>query len=133
MPTSFSLQLLKIKIEPSQIQSLLTSLKGIFPFYKSYLKRTLIIYDSELTDETVRQVLTQLSYPMYMLGFPNNCLSVESLDNCIQSASNLYQEVIDYSYNSKLTSIGQGKIFNSINTNPSIKKLILKGCYVLEG
>jgi len=24
-------------------------------------------------------------------------------------------------------------LFNIINTNPSIKKLIMKGCYVLEG
>lgn len=69
---------------------------------------------------------------MYMLGFPNNCLSVKGLEDCIQAASNLYHEVIDYSYNSKLTSIGQGKLFNSVNNNPSIKKLVLKGCYVLE-
>ena len=74
-----SLQSLKIKVEPNQIQSLVSSLKNIFPFYKTYLKRTLIVYDSDLTDENVKYILNQISYPMYMIGFPNNALSISSL------------------------------------------------------
>jgi hypothetical protein len=51
-------------------------------------------------------MLGQLNYPMQMIGFPRNNLSIISLEQCIEAASNLYHEVIDFSYNKQLNAIG---------------------------
>ncbi len=77
--------------------------------------------------------MNQISYPMYMVGLPKNQLSLIGLEYVISAAGTLYHEVIDFSYNSKLISISGPKIFTLTNANPSLKKLTLKGCYVLLG
>lgn len=68
-----------------------------------------------------------------MIGFPRNNLSLTSLEQCIEAASNLYHEEIDFSYNKRLMSLGDGRIFSLLNNNPSIKKLLVKGSYVQDG
>jgi hypothetical protein len=78
-------------------------------------------------------MMNQISYPMYMVGLPKNQLSLIGLEYVINAAGTLYHEVIDFSYNSKLISISGPKIFTLTNANPSLKKLTLKGCYVLLG
>ena len=81
----------------------------------------------------MKHLLTQISYPMYELGFPSNNLGLAALEGCIEAASSLYQEVVDFSYNTRLQAIGSGRLFHLINTNPSVKRLVLKGAYVQEG
>ena len=71
-----------------------------------------------------------INFPMYSIGFPNNDLSVKALNYAIEKSSDLYNQVLDFSYNTKLTTISGGKSLNMINNNPSIKKLILRGCEV---
>lgn len=78
-------------------------------------------------------MMNQISYPMHTIGLPKNQLSIMGLELMINAASTLYHEVIDCSFNSKLISISGPKIFTLTNANPSVKKLILKGCYVLLG
>ena len=75
-------------------------------------------------------MLANISYPMHTLGFPENDLSIKSLEYTIQKSSDFYNEVIDFSYNKKLLTIGDERIFNLINNNPTVKKLILKGCQI---
>lgn len=124
---------LKIKLHESQISLLNENLKYIFPFRKEYIKRSLIVYESNLLDNQVNYMMNQISYPMHMIGLPKNQLSILGLEYVINAASTLYHEVIDFSYNSKLISISGPKVFTLTNSNPSLKKLTLKGCYVLLG
>jgi hypothetical protein len=124
---------LKIKLHESEIPLLNESLKYIFPFYKNYIKRTLVIYESNLQDEQVSYMMNQISYPMHTIGLPKNQLSLLGLEQVVNAANTLYHEVIDCSFNAKLISISGSKIFALTNANPSVKKLTLKGCYVLLG
>lgn len=124
---------LKIKLHESEIALLNENLKYIFPFKKEYMKRSLIVYESNLQDNQVKYMMNQISYPMYMIGLPKNQLSLQGLQYVINAAGTLYHEVIDFSYNSKLINISGPKIFKLTNSNPSLKKLTLKGCYVLLG
>jgi hypothetical protein len=78
-------------------------------------------------------MMKQISYPMHMIGLPKNQLSILGLEYVINAAGTLYHETIDFSYNSKLISISGTKIFTLTNANPSLKKVTLKGCYVLLG
>lgn len=78
-------------------------------------------------------MMNQISYPMHTIGLPKNQLSIMGLQHVINAASTLYHEVIDLSYNSRLVSISGTKVFSLTNANPSVKKLIIKGCYVLLG
>ena len=68
-----------------------------------------------------------------MVGFPKNKLSHESLLHSIEKSSDLCNEILDFSFNEKIVSIGGSKILNLLNNNPTIKKLYLKGCYIAEG
>ncbi len=77
--------------------------------------------------------MNQISYPMHTIGLPKNQLSLIGLEHVVNAANTLYHEAIDLSYNSKLISISGSKIFSLTNSNPSVKKLIMKGCYVLLG
>jgi len=124
---------LKIKLHESEVAHLNENLKYIFPFYKKYIKRTLIVYESNLNDDQVKYMMNQISYPMHAIGLPKNQLSIIGLEYTINASSRLYHEVIDFSFNAKMMSIGGSKIFALANANPSLKKLTLKGCYVLLG
>ena len=124
---------LKIRLHESEIILLNENLKYIFPFHKNYMKRSLIIYESNLQDNQINYMMNQISYPMHTIGLPKNQLSILGLEYVINAASTLYHEVIDFSYNAKLISISGSKIFNLANSNPSIKKVMLKGCYVMLG
>jgi hypothetical protein len=86
-----------------------------------------------LQDEQISYMMNQISYPMHTIGLPKNSLSLLGLEHVINAANTLYHEVIDCSYNSKLISVSGSKIFSLTNANPSVKKLTLKGCYVLLG
>ena len=121
---------LKIKVNANEKQGLIYSLKYVFPYLKNYVRRNLVIYESELKDHELTRIVENISYPMYSLGFPYNDLSVSSLNYSIEKSSDLYNEVLDFSYNTKLTEIGGSKTLNFINNNPSINKLILRGCEV---
>lgn len=133
VPAKAPLMNLKIKLHESEVGLLNENLKYIFPFRKEYTKRSLIVYESNLQDNQVNYMMKQISYPMYMIGLPKNQLSLIGLEDVINAASTLYHEIIDLSYNSKLINISGPKIFTLTNANPSIKKLTLKGCYVLLG
>lgn len=133
VPSKVPLMHLKIRLHESEIPLLNENLKYIFPFYKNYLKRTLIVYESNLQDDHVNYMMNQISYPMHTIALPKNQLSLMGLEAVINAASTLYHEVIDCSYNTKLISISGSKIFAWTNANPSVKKLTLKGCYVLLG
>ena len=97
------------------------------------MKRSLIVYESGLADEQVGYLVNQVSYPMHTLAFPKNHISLLGLEHILNAAGTLYHEVIDCSYNSKLISISGPKIFTWANSNPSVKKISLRGCYVLLG
>ena len=97
------------------------------------MKRSLVVYESDLHDNHVNYIMNQISYPMHMIGLPKNQLSLIGLEYVINAAGTLCQSIIDFSYNSKLISISGPKIFGLTNANPSLKKLILKGCYVSLG
>jgi hypothetical protein len=79
VPPHNPLMSLKVKIDSNNLQSLAHAIKYVFPFFKNYVKRSLIVYDSQLEDEHVDEILTQISYPMYLIGFPTNNLSIDSL------------------------------------------------------
>lgn len=111
----------------------LSLLQGNHPIIQNYIKRTLVLYESNLQDEQVSYMMNQISYPMHTIGLPKNSLSLLGLEHVINAANTLYHEVIDCSYNSKLISVSGSKIFSLTNANPSVKKLTLKGCYVLLG
>lgn len=76
------------------------------------------------------KALNNLSFPIHMFGFPQNNLSVESLYYSIKKSSDFLTEIIDLSYNTKLTTLVGAKSINILNNHPSIKKLILKGCAI---
>jgi len=78
-------------------------------------------------------MMSQISYPMHAIGVPKNNLSLIGLSFVINAASTLYHEVVDFSHNSKLVSISGAQVFKWTDANPSVKKLIIKGCYVLYG
>lgn len=77
--------------------------------------------------------MNQISFPMYAISLPKNQLSLTGLEIVITASSILSHEVIDLSYNAKLMSLGNGHIFKLLNDNPSVKKLILKGCIAQMG
>lgn len=70
---------LKIKLHDSEITGLNENLKYIFPFYKNYIKRTLVLYESNLQDDQVSYMMNQISYPMHTIGLPKNHLSILGL------------------------------------------------------
>ena len=90
---------LKIKLHESEVAHLNENLKYIFPFYKKYIKRTLIVYESNLNDDQVKYMMNQISYPMHAIGLPKNQLSIIGLEYTINASSRLYHEVIDFSVN----------------------------------
>ena len=98
---------------------------------ENYVKRNFTLYESEINDAEFTRIIGNISFPMYSLGFPYNDLSVTALNFAIEKSSDLYNEVLDFSHNTKLTAIGGSKTMNLINNNPSIKKLYLRGCEVL--
>ena len=124
---------LKIKLHESEIGLLNENLKYIFPFRREFVKRSLIVYESNLQDNQVNYMMNQISYPMSMIGLPKNQLSLIGLEYVINAAGTLCHETIDFSYNAKLISVSGTKLFAMTNANPSIKKLTLKGCYVSLG
>lgn len=77
--------------------------------------------------------MKQISYPMHTIGLPKNQLSLMGLEHVLNAAGTLYHEVIDFSYNAKMISISGPKIFTLANANPSVKKITLRGCYILLG
>ena len=109
------------------------ALKYVFPYLNAEVKRTIVVYESELIDEEAAKILNYISYPFYAVGFPRNKLSHESLFYAIDKSSDLYNEILDFSFNEKIVSIGGSKILNLLNNNPTLKKLYLKGCYIAEG
>ena len=68
-----------------------------------------------------------------MVGFPRNKLSYESLFYGIEKSSDLCFEILDFSFNEKIVSIGGSKMLNLLNNNPTLKKVYLKGAYIAEG
>lgn len=69
------------------------------------MKRSLIVYESGLADNEIGNMVNQLNYPLYLLGFPKNELSKIGLYTLIEAGGSLYHEVIDVSYNNKLVGI----------------------------
>ncbi len=63
------------------------SLKYIFPYLQKNIKRTLILYESELEDDELSRILNILNYPFFALGFPKNKLSISGLINAIEKSS----------------------------------------------
>lgn len=70
---------------------------------------------------------------MYLIGFPHNDLSSKALEHSIYKCSDFQNEILDFSYNSKLLTISGSKIINLTNNNPSVKKIYLKGCQIANG
>jgi len=133
IPPQAPLMSLKIKVNVNEKKGLLNSVRYIFPYLKTYVKRSIVIYDSELIDEELIKILSNISYPMHTLGFPQNDLSIKSLEHTIYKSSDFFNEILDFSYNKKLLTIGDERILNLINNNPTIKKLHLKGCQIANG
>lgn len=79
VPNKNQLMNLKIKLHESELILLNENLKYIFPFHKNYMKRSLIIYESNLQDNQINYMMNQISYPMHMIGLPKNQLSILGL------------------------------------------------------
>jgi hypothetical protein len=108
------------------------SIKYIFPYLKIFIKRSLIIYESELEDDECKKILENISFPVSMIGFPKNNLTQRALENTIEKSSDLQIEIIDFSYNKGMAHTKGAHMLNIINNNPAIKKLYLRGCQVPE-
>lgn len=70
---------------------------------------------------------------MHTIGFPQNDLSTKALEHAIVKSSDFQNEVLDFSYNSKLLTISGSKVLNLINSNPTVKKVYIKGCQIANG
>lgn len=70
---------------------------------------------------------------MHTIGFPQNELTVKSLEHAVYKSSDFHNEVLDFSHNKKLLTISGSKILNLVNSNPTIKKIRLKGCQIANG
>lgn len=70
---------------------------------------------------------------MNTIGFPQNDLTVKALQHAIIKSSDFKNEILDFSYNTKLLTINGSKTLNLINSNPTVKKLYLKGCQIANG
>ena len=82
----------------------------------------------------VRRSSVWLAPACLALGLACGAISARSL--FAQEETNpdgVNQELIDFSYNSKMMGIEGSKIITMCDNNPSIKKLILKGSYIIEG
>ena len=53
------------------------------------MKRTLVVYESNLQDNHVNYMMNQISYPMFMIGLPKNQLSLIGLEYVINAAGTL--------------------------------------------
>ena len=54
------------------------------------MKRTLVVYESNLQDEQVSYMMRQISFPMHTIGLPKNHLSLLGLEHVINAAGTLY-------------------------------------------
>jgi hypothetical protein len=57
IPPQLPLMSLKVKVNENEKKGLMHALKYIFPYLKSYVKRSLTIYESELDDDDSRRIL----------------------------------------------------------------------------
>jgi hypothetical protein len=51
----------------------------------------------------------------------------------IKKSSDFHNEVIDFSHNKKLLTISGRKILDLTNNNPTVKKIFLRGCQIVDG
>lgn len=72
IPPQHALMSLKVKVNMNEKKGLLHAVKYVFPYLGTYLKRSIIVYDSELNDEDSRRILENISFPMNTIGFPQN-------------------------------------------------------------
>ena len=55
------------------------------------------------------------------------------LMKAVEKCSDLWNQIIDMSYSSKLKTLNKSGLFNKMNSTPSLKKLYLKGTTIAEG
>lgn len=74
--------------------------------------------------------MQNISFPFYCIGFPRNLLTQAALENTLKRSSDFQNVIIDLSYNKKLLTISGKKIFDISNSNPTVKKIYLRGCQI---